>query len=522
MLQKNNQLKHSPLVLAILDGWGIAPTPRRDDPTQAARLPFFKSLLKNYPCAILKASGAEVGLPKGQDGNSEAGHLNLGAGRIVEQDAVYISRSIKDGTFFKNSAFTQAINHVKKNKSSLHLMGLLSNYNSGHSAPDHLQALLKLAAQNKVKQVYLHLFTDGRDSPKYDAVKLIGEVKKRLKNGEKIATLVGRLYGMDRKKDWVRTKLTYKLLTQGEGIVETEAESALRHAYNRGESDEFISPIVITDEHHKPLGLIKDNDAVIFFNLRSDRARQLAKPFVQDKFEQLNTDAFTRQPKLKNLCFVALTDFGPDLGNINTAFPSRDVADTFTATLKNSRQLYIAESEKFAHVTYFFNGGYAEPIAGEKRIMVQSDRVASYDQVPAMQSKKITNLAIKSLNKFDIIVINLASADMVGHTGNFKACVLALETIDWCLSKLAGAVKKKNGTLAIVADHGNVEETVNLATGEIDTEHSTNPVPFILFNNSLHGKKFVKKSGVLGDVAPTLLDWLGVNKPKLMTRKSLL
>jgi 2,3-bisphosphoglycerate-independent phosphoglycerate mutase len=513
-----------PFVLAILDGWGFRNGKHKDDANVVARTPFMHELEKNYPFALLGASGSYVGLPRGQDGNSEAGHLNLGAGRIVEQEAVYISRSIKDGTFFKNSAFRAAVEHVKKHNSSLHLMGLLSNYNSGHSSPDHFFALLKLANQNKIKQVFIHFFTDGRDSPKYDAVKFLAEVRKRFTNGEIVATITGRYYAMDRKKDWLRTKRTYNLLTRGQGIAESSAEDALRHAYNRGESDEYVSPTVITKGRHKPVGVIDDNDAVIFFNLRSDRARQLAKPFVQTKFEKLNPGSFKRWRMLKNLCFVALTDFGPDLGNILTAFPSCDIKESLPMALHGLRQLYIAESEKFAHITYFFNGGYDHTVAGEKRIMVSSPNVSSYDRTPAMSALNITKNVMQALRqkKFDFIALNFANLDMVGHTGNLKACVKAMETIDTCLANIGKVLQANGGTLLVTADHGNVEETLNPKTGEIDTEHSTNPVPCLLYSSYFKGRNFAYTKGVLGDVAPTILDILGVSKPHEMTRHSLL
>jgi len=520
---KKTTKKYQPLVLAILDGWGRAPVKRPDNPIAIAKTPFLRDLEKHYPFALLGASGQNVGLPHGQDGNSEAGHLNLGAGRIVEQDAVYISNSIKDGTFFKNSAFITAIDHARKYKSSLHLMGLLSNYNSGHASPDHLHALLKLAEQQGVKKIFIHLFTDGRDSPKYDAVKFLEELKKRFRNGEVIATIVGRFYAMDRKKYWAHTEKAYNLLTRGLGLKEQQPEVALRHAYNRGESDEYIKPMVMVDKHNKPVGLISDNDAVIFFNLRSDRARQLAKPFVQKHFEKLNKGSFKRWKVLKNLCTVALTDFGPDLGHIHTAYPSRDEKETLPMALVGQRQLYIAESEKFAHVTYFFNGGYDHLVAGEDRVVVPSPDLESYDRKPDMSAHQITKIILRSLKqkKYDFITVNFANADMVGHTGNFKACLQAVETIDKCLGQIGQALFRVGGLLMVVADHGNVEETVNNKTGEIDTEHSTNPVPCYLYGKVYKGKHFTRRRGILGDVAPTILDILNIPKPKLMTRKSL-
>lgn len=513
-----------PFVLAILDGWGVRPDKSNDDATRLAHTPFLNSLEHHYPSALLGASGVDVGLPKGQDGNSEAGHLNLGAGRIVEQDAVFISRSIKDGTFFKNAAFLAAIEHVKKNHSSLHLMGLLSNYNSGHSSPDHFFALLKLVEQHKINPVFIHFFTDGRDSPRHDAVKFLTEVRKRFRNGEVVSTLAGRYYAMDRKKDWVRTEKTFNLLTRGRGIAEQSAEVALRHAYNRDESDEFVSPVVIVGKNKKPVGVISDNDAVIFFNLRSDRARQLAKPFVQTRFEKENPNSFKRWKVLKNLCFVALTDFGPDLGRIHTAYPSRDLQGTLPMALASVRQLYVAESEKFAHMTYFFNGGYDHPVAGESRLSIPSPHVASYDRTPAMSALKITQQVVRALKakRFDFIALNFANADMVGHTGNLPACVKAMEVIDDCLAKIGKATHQAGGMLMVTADHGNVEETLNGKTGEVDTEHSLNPVRCLLYAQAWHGKSFGKRRGVLGDVAPTILDLTGVAKPRDMTRHSLL
>ena len=516
-----------PVVLAILDGWGVAPRgSQADDATVIARTPFLNEINQHYPRALLKASGQAVGLPAGQDGNSEAGHLNLGAGRIVDQDAALISKSIRDGTFLKNQAFRTAIEQVKSRHSALHLMGLLSNYNSGHSSPDHFIALLKLIQSHHLKHVYLHFFTDGRDSARYDAIKFIGEVKKRLKNGETIATLSGRYYAMDRKKDWRRTGLIYDLLTRGRGRKEVSAEVAIRHAYNRGESDEYISPTVMTDARGKPKGLIRDNDAIIFFNLRSDRARQLAKPFVQTKFEKLNKGAFKRWKVLKNLCFVALTDFGPDLDHILTAYPSRDIKNSLPMVLGTAglKQLYIAESEKYAHITFFFNGGYDHPVAGEDRVTIPSPDVVSYDATPEMSAVKITAYVLRSLKqrKYDFIAINLANADMVGHTGNLRAGVLAMEAVDKSLVQIGREIKKQKGSMLVTGDHGNVEEFINRETGEVDTEHSTNPVPLLLYNKNWRGKTFSRRRGVLGDVAPTILRLIGLTKPKEMTRHSLL
>ena len=523
LLRSNS--RYLPLVLAILDGWGVAPrASQADDATALAKTPFLRELAKHYPGALLRASGEAVGLPKGQDGNSEAGHLNLGAGRIVVQDAMYISKAIHDGTFFKNQALKVAVAHVRKHRSALHLMGLLTSYNSGHTSPDHFMALLKFASQAGIRKVYLHFFTDGRDSPRYDAVKFLGEVRQRLLRGEVVASVTGRLYAMDRKKDWSRTEATYNLLTLGQGRKERTAEAALRHAYNRGESDEFVPPTAMCDSRGRPRAVVRDHDAVVLYNLRSDRARQLAKPFVQRAFERENPGSFRRRRVVRDLCFVALTDFGPDLGNIFTAFPSRDVVNSLPFALSPLRQLYVAESEKYAHVTYFFNGGYDRPVAGESRISVPSPDVLSYDATPEMAAPAITRHVLRALasKRFDVVVLNLANPDMVGHTGNLRAGVQAMECVDRCLARIARAVRAHRGTLLVTSDHGNVEEFINRSTGEVDTEHSTNPVPFLLYHSAWRGRQFPRRRGVLGDVAPTILQLLGLPKPSEMTRRSLL
>ena len=510
-----------PFLLIILDGWGIAPA-GGGNAISLAKTPVITNLTESYPSMLLEASGISVGLPKGQDGNSEAGHMNLGAGRIVEQDVRIISQSINTGLFFKNPAFLTAINHVKKFNSNMHLIGLLSSWQSPHVELDHIVALLTLLKYRKVKNVFLHLFTDGRDSPKFEAIKLIKNLKEHFKNSEKVATIIGRFYAMDRNKKWERTREAYELITEGKGIKAKNAEEAIISAYNRGQSDEFIQPTVIY-KNSKPTALIKDNDAVIFFNLRSDRARQLTKTFTQEKFTEKNLGSFKRNKVLKNLLFVALTEFGPDLGNILTAYPSKDIPDTLPMVLRDKKQLYLAETEKYAHVTYFFNGGYADPVASESRLMIPSPILMSYDKKPEMSAGEITDKILEFLRKkqFDFYVINYANPDMIGHTGNLTAGIKAVEFVDHCVGLVVKEVFKNNGQLIITADHGNIEEMINLKTGEIDTEHSTNPVPFILLNQDLKNKK-VRKDGILGDVAPTILDILEIDKPKAMTRRSLL
>ena len=449
--------------------------------------------------------------------------MNIGAGRIVEQDMVKISKSINDGTFFKNAGFIEAIRQVKKNKSRLHLLGMISNGMSAHSDPDHLLALLSFAKINEIKEVYLHLFTDGRDSPKYASLKLVEDIQRAFKNGEAIATVIGRFYAMDRKKSWARTEQAYKALVDGRSKTAASAEDAITESYNRGESDEFIEPYIITRDG-KPLPRIGDGDSVIFFNLRSDRARQLAKVFVQKDFCGLNKTCFNRKKFVKDLLFVAMTDFGPDLEGILTAYPAADLKATLPLALKDLAQLYIAESEKYAHVTYFFNGGYANPVNGEARQVIPSPNVKSYDATPAMSSADLTKEVLNNLaeRKYDFTVLNFAAPDMIGHTGNLEAGVKCCHEVDKYLGEIARAYLRVNGTVLVTADHGNVEEMINLRTGEINTEHSTNPVPFIVVNNHLQNKIKLRSGGILGDIAPTILALLGIAKPKEMTGKSLI
>jgi 2,3-bisphosphoglycerate-independent phosphoglycerate mutase len=517
--------KVKPLILIILDGWGIAP-PGKGNALSQAHIPTMTGLPKHYPYTELCAHGRCVGLPDKQEGNSEAGHMNIGAGRIVYQDVVKIGRSISNGTFFKNPAFLQAIKHVAKNKSNLHLMGLLSNGMSAHSDPDHILALLTLLRGHKVKNVYLHLFTDGRDSPQHAALALIKKIEPQLHGQAKIATIMGRYYGMDRKKHWKITEEAYDVLTC-EKCAWHQADSvtqAITESYNRNNTDEFMEPCVIF-EKKKRLPPIKDNDAVIFFNLRSDRARQITKAFVQEDFEKKNPGVFKRKNVLKNLCFIAMTDFGPDLDSILSAFPSEDVTHTLPMCLKDLRQYYIAETEKYAHVTYFFNGGYADTVAGEHRIIIDSPDVKAYDSVPAMSSEKITQAVLDLLKKqtADFITVNYACPDMIAHTGNLAAGIKAAEATDQYIAQILREAGKHDARVIITADHGNIEIMINQKTGEIDTEHSVTPVPFILVDKKFKGKtNLLRRGGILGDIAPTILELFGHRQPTEMTGKSLL
>jgi 2,3-bisphosphoglycerate-independent phosphoglycerate mutase len=518
-------------LLLILDGFGM-PRPKDGQTVVTAKnMPHFFKYLKKFPNTPLEASGTAVGLFKGQEGNSEAGHLNLGAGRIVKQDALYISDAIKDGTFYKNNAFHEALHHVKKYRSSVHVMGLLSNHNSAHSCPEHVFALLDFLHEQGVKKIYLHLFTDGRDSGQHDAMHHLKKLEQHFKGNEKIATVMGRFYGMDRNKIWKRTKAAYEAIVHGEALHHTRsAEEALAQAYNRGETDEFIFPTVVTNDDGEPIGKVNDNDVIFFFNLRSDRARQLTKAFVQPQFEKLNPGAFHRRAQPKHTRFVAMTDFGPDLPGVLTAFPSRDIKNSLVQVLCPLKQLYIAESEKFAHITYFFNGGYAQPFCDESWVKVASGTIMSYDTSPRMQAKKIADTVIKAINSgaYSFIAVNLANADMIGHTGNFKAGVAAVKELDEQVARMIDALLKVGGQGLLTADHGNIEELINLKTGEVDTEHSTNPVPCVIFAPTktltswkLGGRRLHGRGAKLANVAPTLLKMMGLAKPKEMTARPL-
>lgn len=506
-----------PVVLTILDGWGIAP-PSDGNAVTLAKTPNLDRWRQEWPHTELAASGTAVGLAPGQDGNSEAGHMNIGAGRVVLQDNMRILASIHDGTFFRNPAFFAAIQHVRKHNSTLHLMGMLGNSESAHANPDHLLALLMLVQNQNLSRVKLHLFTDGRDSPRYLAGEIIGKFLPHLGDAQ-IATVCGRWFAMDRNKNWMRTETAYRAIT--EGLADHHVKhmrEAIAQAYNRGETDEFITPTVVD-----PYTGMDDGDAIIDFNLRSDRARQLAKTFVQPDFEIKNklTRPFTRQRILRSLIFVAMTDFGPDLPNMLTAYPAVDLNETLPMVLHDRRQLYIAESEKYAHVTYFFNGGYADPVGDEQRIQVPSPDVKYYDGTPAMSSKVLVELVIQAVKQrqFDFIVMNFANTDMVAHTGNLAAGIQAMELTDGYLSQLEKAIVGVGGILVATGDHGNIEEMKNLKTGEIDTEHSANPVPFIVVGSAAGQIKLHR--GSLCDVAPTLLRLMNRQIPPAMTGQSL-
>jgi 2,3-bisphosphoglycerate-independent phosphoglycerate mutase len=510
-----------PVVLAVLDGWGEG-TDGNGNAIRLAKTPFLDKVRKQYPFSLLHAHGRYVGLLPDQEGNSEAGHMNIGAGRIVRQEVITVSESIKDHTFFKNTAFHETLKHAKKYGTTVHVMGLLSNGNSAHSHPEHLYALLKLFRDENIPQVRLHLFTDGRDSLPFSATKMLHELEAQLSPGQLIASVMGRFYAMDRNKLWKRTELAYNAIVCGEGLVAPNAHAAILRGYNRGESDEFLIPTVITDANKQPIGQVGESDVIFFFNLRSDRARQFTKCFVQEDFETRNDGAFTRCRAPKDIRFCAMTEFGPDLANMFTAFPSIDINHGVTETLAPFRQFYIAESEKYAHVTYFMNGGSADARYGEQRLRVPSQFVPHHDIRPEMRAYEIAGEVVRRVKHdlHDFYVVNFANADMVGHTGNLKATVKACEVVDECLAKVAEAVLAKHGALIIVGDHGNAELKINAETGEVLTEHTVNPVPFHLVCDAMRQRRL--GDGMLADVVPTLLEIMDIPKPTEMSGFTLL
>jgi len=513
-----NLVRGKPTILAILDGWGIGPK----DKTNAiwlAKTPAFDALTKKYPYTQLGATGSNVGLDNHQTSGSETGHMNIGAGRVVPQDSRKISESINTGTFFHNPAFLGAISHIKKNNSDLHLMGLLGNEDSPHMNPYHLEALLLLAKRNNIKNVYIHFFTDGRDSYPKSALQHLASWEKNIEQigVGKIASLIGRFWAMDRAKNWNRLKTAYDLLASGKGKKFNVASEAVRYAYQKKLTDEYIKPSVMA-EKGKPIARIKNNDSVIFFNLRSDRARQFTKLFVLEKSKETRLPS----PRLKNLYFVAMSNFGPDLP-VPTAFQDHPLNGTLPVALAEFSQLYIAEKEKFAHITYFLNGGYADSLNGEDRLMVPSPVTDNYAKIPQMSAGKITQTVLDFLKKrkYDFTAINFANADMVGHTGNMKATIKAVEVVDKSLARIYKELAKFDGNLVIAADHGNADCMWDAKAKLPMTFHTKNPVPLVICADRFRRKKLAS-GGVLGNIAPTLCDIMGVNKLREMKLKSLL
>lgn len=516
-------MKKKPLLFAILDGWGVGPKDKSINAIAAAKTPFFDEVIKDYPYTQLGATGVDVGLEENQMSGSESGHLNIGAGRVVEQDVRIILEAISNGSFFKNPVFLGAINHAKRFNSKVHFAGLLGDKDSPHAHPDILLALIVLFKKNNLEdRTFLHLFTDGRDSFPRSALEHWSHWKNLLEkdSAAKCATLCGRFYAMDRTKKWDRLMKAYDAMVYGKGEKYSSVEEAVNANYKKDNTDEYLEPSILV-ENGQPVAKIEDNDVVIFFNFRSDRARQFSKFFVGT--ETKKEKDFPEFPHLKNLFFVAMTDFGPDL-QLQTAFPSDPITSTLPVALSEIKQLYISETEKFAHITYFINGGYSAAIAGEDRIMVDSPDVKSYAEEPEMSAKHVTDTIEKNLkyDVYDFIAVNYANADMVGHTGDFAATIKAVECVDSQLLRLHKALKKKDGTLVISADHGNADVMVDKKAGRLFTFHTKNPVPFCVVSKNAKRRLSLESGGVLGNITPTILDLLEISQPKEMEKDSLI
>ncbi|MFA6047820.1 MAG: 2,3-bisphosphoglycerate-independent phosphoglycerate mutase [Parcubacteria group bacterium] len=512
----------SPTLLIILDGYGIA-APSKYNAITLAKKPTLDRLFELYPNTLLGATGQDVGLLDNKMSGSEAGHMNIGAGRIVPQDSYYVSKSIKDGSFFMNPALVGAVHHAKNNHGKFHVMGLMSDTDSPHSDPEHFRAILKLAKENGIEEVYCHLFSDGRDSYPKSALTHLQNFRKIMSEEGigKIASISGRFYAMDRAKNWDRLAMAYEAIVFGRGRIAQSAEEAINNAYKKGRTDEYIKPTVIM-ENGKPVAKIEKNDSIVFFNLRSDRARQFSKLFVANNKSSIITDDMPILDKIRDLYFVALTNFGPDL-DVHTVWSDQTLAGTLPMVLADFRQFYIAESEKYAHITYFFNGGYADPVNGEERLMIPSPKIDSYAKIPQMAAHHIKDHVLDSLENdlYDFYAINFANADMVGHTGDLAATVKAVEFIDEQIKEMAEEVIKRNGNLIITADHGNAECMFDAAANQPNTFHTKNPVPFLLASDKFKGKK-LSSDGVLGNIAPTILEIMETEKPKAMDKNSLL
>jgi 2,3-bisphosphoglycerate-independent phosphoglycerate mutase len=500
----------------IIDGWGYT-TEEKGNAVMAANTPVLDSLVEKYPSCLLQVSGEGVGLPEGQMGNSEVGHLNIGAGRIIYQDLTRINKDIKEGSFFKNQVLLQAMENVKNNNSALHLMGLFS-YGGVHSHMDHMRALVEMAKKEGVERVYIHAFLDGRDVPPQTALEDMKSHEEFCKSTgiAKTATVSGRYYAMDRDKRWDRIQLAYDALTLGEGILAEDAVSAVSMAYERGENDEFVKPTVVTDEDGKPVATVKDGDSVIFFNFRPDRARQMTYAFVNEDF-----DGFERKVK-PEVHYVCMAEYDEKL-DVPIAFPPETISNTLGEVLSknNKKQLRIAETEKYAHVTFFFNGGVEKENEGEDRCLVSSPDVATYDLKPEMSAYEVTDQLLERIQsgKYDTIILNFANMDMVGHTGIVDAAIKAIEAVDECVGKIINAIIEKGGAALITADHGNAEKMIDYETGKPHTAHTSNPVRCLLVNGP---DGFKLHDGKLSDLAPTMLEIMKIEQPAEMTGISLI
>lgn len=509
--------KKKPTVLMILDGYGLNDKVEGNAVKQA-NTPVMDDLMANCPFVEGQASGMAVGLPEGQMGNSEVGHLNMGAGRIVYQELTRITKSIQDGDFFENEAFLAAAKNCKENGSALHLMGLVSD-GGVHSHINHIYGLLEFAKRQGLDKVFIHCFLDGRDTPPASGKEYVTALMDKCEElgvGQ-VASVMGRYYAMDRDNRWDRVEKAYRALRFGEGKQAKCGACAIQASYDEGVTDEFVVPTVVAKDG-EAVGKIQDKDSVIFFNFRPDRAREITRTFCDDNFE-----GFDRGERVKTT-FVCFTEYDVTIQNKQVAFVKEEITNTFGEFLAahNMTQARIAETEKYAHVTFFFNGGVEEPNKGEDRILVKSPKVATYDLKPEMSAYEVCDKlvdAIKS-DKYDVIIINFANPDMVGHTGVEDAAIKAIEAVDECVGKAVDALKEVDGQMFICADHGNAEQLIDETTGEPFTAHTTNPVPFILVNADPAYK--LREGGCLADIAPTLIELMGMEQPKEMTGKSLL
>jgi 2,3-bisphosphoglycerate-independent phosphoglycerate mutase len=505
-------------MLAILDGWGIG----KDDAgnaVRAASTPNLDKLFANHPHTRLKSSGLAVGLPEGQMGNSEVGHLNIGAGRTVYQALTRITKSIKDGDFFENPVLLKAVRDAKADGRALHLMGLVGD-GGVHSHEEHLVALLRLAKANDVERIYIHAYLDGRDTPPRSAEGYLAELEASIREvgTGKIATISGRYYAMDRDQRWERVQKAYDALTLGDGLRADSSAEAIAAAYARGENDEFVLPTNIYEEGARPV-TIESGDSVVFFNFRPDRARELTRCFVDPEF-----GGFKRERSPEHLTFVTMTEYDATMPNVTVAYPPEPIVNTLGAYLSalGRTQLRIAETEKYAHVTFFFNGGVETPNPGEERVLIPSPKVPTYDLQPEMSAYLVRDRVVAAIEAetFDVIILNFANMDMVGHTGIMDAAVKAVEAVDSCVGDIVCAIEKVGGQLLITADHGN-SELMCTADGAPVTSHSTNPVPLILFRAG-DADDALAPEGALSDIAPTLLDMMGLEIPTEMTGHTLL
>ena len=510
-------MSKKPVVLMILDGYGLNDNCDHNAVCEG-RTPVMDQLMSQCPFVKGNASGLAVGLPDGQMGNSEVGHLNMGAGRIVYQELTRITKSIQDGDFFDVPEFLQAVENCKKNHSALHLWGLVSD-GGVHSHNTHIYGLLELAKRNGLDKVYVHCFLDGRDTPPASGKGFVEELEAKMKEigVGKVASVMVRYYAMDRDNRWDRVERAYNALTKGEGKTAVSAADGIQASYDAEVNDEFVEPFVVVEDG-KPVAVVNDHDSVIFFNFRPDRAREITRAFCDDEFK-----GFAREKRL-DLTYVCFTDYDDTIANKLVAFKKESIVNTFGQYLAdhNMTQARIAETEKYAHVTFFFNGGVEEPNKGEDRILVPSPKVATYDLQPEMSAPAVCDKMVEAIisGKYDVIIINFANPDMVGHTGIEDAAIKAIETVDACVGRTVDAVKETDGILFICADHGNAEQLVDYETGTPFTAHTTNPVPFIVVNADPSFK--LREGGCLADIAPTLIELMGMEQPKEMTGKSLL